>query len=443
VTRFDDDGLEPPGWVNGGASPPDAAASSPSSAPRRGASTSRRSRPTPVPAATSARTATREPQRRRGRDDEFWGKRFDDDVQPPRPDGTRRQRVARRAAERGDRKRRRRRTLLALAIVLLPIVLVLAASGWFLYELHPPGGPGKRIAVDVPRGADNGKVGDLLQNKGVIGSSEAFQIYTTVTRAGPFTGGRYTMRQNIGVRDAVNVLKAGPAKKADLTLLLPPGLTLSQVADRVGMLPGHSRDAFLALAQSGAVRSKYEPPEVNSLEGLLYPDTYFVSKGESDQEILARLASAFDQKADAAGLSAPNPAGLTPYQTIVAASLIEREAKLDEDRPLISAVIHNRIAAGMPLQIDATVCYAIGGCQRSPSSSDLAVDSPYNTYKVQGLPPTPISSVTTKSLRAAQGPASVPYLYYVLSDKSGKHAFATTPEEHDQQVQEARQKGLL
>jgi UPF0755 protein len=97
----------------------------------------------------------------------------------------------------------------------------------------------------------------------------------------------------------------------------------------------------------------------------------------------------------------------------------------------------------MPLQIDATVCYAIGGCQSSPTANDLAVDSPYNTYKVQGLPPTPISGVTMKSLRAAQAPASVPYLYYVLSDKNGKHAFATTPAEHDQQVQEARQKGLL
>jgi UPF0755 protein len=168
-----------------------------------------------------------------------------------------------------------------------------------------------------------------------------------------------------------------------------------------------------------------------------------VAKNETDQQILTRLVSAFDRNADAIRLSAPNAAGLSPYETIVAASLIEREAKLDEDRPLISAVIHNRLAAGMPLQIDATVCYAKGGCAQSPTAADLALDSPYNTYKNVGLPPTPISTVTVKSLEAAQNPAAVPYLYYVLIDKNGKHAFATTPQEHERNVEEARKKGLL
>jgi len=209
------------------------------------------------------------------------------------------------------------------------------------------------------------------------------------------------------------------------------------------MLQGHNRDTFLQVAQSGAVRSKYQPPEVASPEGLLYPDTYFVSKDETDDQILTRLVSAFDQKADEVGLAAPNAAGLSPYQTIVAASLVEREAKLDEDRPLISAVIHNRLVAGTPLQIDATVCFAKGGCTESPSAADLAVDSQYNTYRVAGLPPTPISSVTAKSLRAAQNPSAEPYLFYVLSDKNGKHKFATTQEEHERNVEEARQKGLL
>ena len=345
--------------------------------------------------------------------------------------------------ERGRPRRRRRRTFIALGIVLLPIILVLGAGGWFLYQLNPLGGPGKRVSVDVPRRTGNAAIGDLLENKGVIGSSQAFQIYVGVTRAGPFVPGHYTMRENLGVRDAVGILKSGPAKGPQFRLVLPPGLTLAAIADRVGMLQGHNRDTFLQIAQSGAVRSKYQPPEVTSLEGLLYPDTYFVSKDETDQQILTRLVSAFDQKADTIGLSGPNAAGMTPYQTVVAASLIEREAKLDEDRPLISAVIHNRLAAGMPLQIDATVCFAKGGCNASPTAADLALDSPYNTYKVAGLPPTPISNVTLKSLQAAQNPAPVPYLYYVLSDKNGKHKFATTPEEHNRNVEEARQKGLL
>jgi UPF0755 protein len=376
------------------------------------------------------------------RGDEFWDKRFDDSSRPE-PGAPRRQRVARREAERGDRRRRRRRTTLVLAIVLLPVMLALAAGGWFLYEVKPPGGPGPRIGVDIPAHTGNAGIGDLLEAKGVIGSSAAFQIYTKITRAGPFEPGHYSMRKSLGVRDAIKKLKAGPFKDANSKLMLPPGLTLMQIADRVGQLPGHSKGAFLATAQSGAVRSKYQPPEVTSLEGLVYPDTYFVTKEETDQQILTRLVSAFDQQADLAGLSAPAASGLNAYQTIIVASLIEREAKLDDDRALISAVIHNRLVAGAPLQIDATVCYAKGGCQKAPTKTELEIDSPYNTYKVVGLPPTPISTVGAKSLTAAANPASVPFLYYVLIDKSGKHAFATTQQEHEQNVEEARKKGLL
>jgi UPF0755 protein len=395
VSPFDDEGAEHPGRVN-----------SPTTTPGR--------RP-PVE-----------------QDDEFWGEPVDDG-DAATIDGS----------GQGHRRPRRRRTFIALGIVLLPIILVLGAGAWFLYQLNPPGDPGKRVSVEVPRRTGNAAIGDLLEDKGVIGSSRAFQIYVGVTSAGPFDPGHYRMRENLGVRDAVNVLKSGPAKGAEFQLTLPPGLTLAEVADRVATLRGHSRDAFLQVAQSGVVRSRYQPPEVTSLEGLLYPDTYFVSKDETDDQILTRLVSAFDRKADEVGLAAPNAAGLSPYQTIVAASLVEREAKLDEDRPLISAVIHNRLVAGTPLQIDATVCFAKGGCTESPTAADLAVDSQYNTYRVAGLPPTPISSVTVKSLRAAQNPSAEPYLFYVLSDKNGKHKFATTQEEHERNVEEARQKGLL
>jgi peptidoglycan lytic transglycosylase G len=382
------------------------------------------------PGRVNSPTKTPPPRAPVEQDDEFWGERVDDGDPAP-TDGA------------GGGHRRRRRTFIALGIVLLPIILVLGAGAWFLYQLNPPGDPGKRVSVEVPRRAANAAIGDLLEDKGVIGSSQAFQIYVGVTRAGPFDPGHYKMRENLGVRDAVSVLKAGPAKGAEFQLTLPPGLTLAEVADRVGTLRGHDRDAFLQVAQSGAVRSKYQPVDVTSLEGLLYPDTYFVSKDETDEQILSQLVSTFDQKADEIGVAAPNAAGLSPYQTIVAASLVEREAKLDEDRPLISAVIHNRLAAGMPLQIDATVCFAKGGCTESPTAADLALDSPYNTYKIAGLPPTPISSVTVKSLQAAQNPSPEPYLYYVLSDKNGKHKFATTPAEHERNVEEARQKGLL
>jgi len=351
--------------------------------------------------------------------------------------------ISRRQAERGHNRRRRRRTIIVLAIVLLPIVLLVTAGGWFLYQLNPPGDPGRRISVNIPEHTGTARIGNLLEDKGVIGSSTAFQIFTKVTRAGPFKPGVYSMREHLGVRDAVDKLKAGPFKPAEAKLVLPAGLTVDQFADRVGQLPGHSKEAFVTALRSNAVRSKYQPPEVTSLEGLLFPDAYIVKKGETDEQILSRLVAAFDQQADGAGLASGNTSGLTPYQTIIAASLIEREAKLQEDRPLIAAVIRNRLLAGKPLQIDATVCFAKGGCEKGPTKTDLEIDSPYNTYKIPGLPPTPISTVSVQSLMAAAHPADVPYLYYVLADKNGKHKFAMTEEEHNKNVEEARQKGLL
>jgi UPF0755 protein len=347
------------------------------------------------------------------------------------------------AAGRAERRRHRRRSLIVLAIVLVPVVLFAVAVGWFLWELNPPGSPGEKVVVTIAEGTGTGEIGALLEDEGVIGSSRAYDLYTTLTRAGPFDPGVYTFRESLGVRDAVNVLKAGPPKGADLVLTIPPGLTVSQIAERVGKLPGHDANAFLLLAQSGQIRSRYQPAGVSSLEGMLEPDTYFLNADDTDADILHRLVDTFDARADAVGLGNPNAAGLDPYQTIVAASLIEREAGLDEDRPLISAVLRNRLRDGMRLQIDATVCYAMGGCPNGISGTDLELDSPYNTYKVQGLPPTPISGVTTKSLQAAQNPADAPYLYYVLGDANGKHAFATTYEEHLANIEAAREKGLL
>jgi UPF0755 protein len=436
-----DDGLEPPRGVNSGR-PSDGRPTSPPRRPPPGRPAAPSpGRPPARPSATAPTTKTPPEWRPARSSDESSGPRAGD-AGPP-PTDRRRRRAARRAAKRGDPRRRRRRTILALAIVLLPVILFLVAGGWFLYQLNPPGDPGERIGVDIARRSGNADIGDLLEDRGVIGSSRAFQIFIGVTGSGPFDPGHYTLRKNLGVRDAVDVLEEGPASPPQFELLLPPGLTVTQIADRVGALPGHNRDTFLAAAQSGVVRSRYQPPEVTSLEGLLYPDTYFVTEKETDEQILTRLVSAFDQKADQIGLSAPNAAGLSPYQTIVAASLIEREAKLDEDRPPIAAVIRNRLALGMLLQIDATVCFAKGGCDAALNQLDLALDSPYNTYKVPGLPPTPISSVTVSSLRAAQNPSADSYLFYVLSDDNGKHKFATTQDEHDRNVEEARQKGLL
>jgi UPF0755 protein len=326
-------------------------------------------------------------------------------------------------SRRAARQRDRRRTLLALVVAALVLAPLLVAAGWFAWELSPPGDAGKAVRVDVQPGWGAKQAGDALQANGVIGSSLAFQLWARLDGLS-FQAGTYDLREHLGVRDAASALARGPVAPTHLTLALPPGSTLSQIADRVARLPGHTRDAFLATAASGQVRSRLQPAGVTSLEGLTWPDTYFVGPGESDADILRRIVGAFDQHATAAGA--------TSFDTVRIASLVQAESTA-EDAANVSAVIHNRLARGMPLQIDATLCYAKGGCPPVPTNADKQIDSPYNTYRVTGLPPTPIMTVTDGALGAARQPAAVPYLYYVTG-QDGVTRFATTLEEHQRNI---------
>lgn len=341
------------------------------------------------------------------------------------------------------RRRKRRRRGLAVVLVLLLLMLpFLLAAGWLYWQVDPPGAPGEAVTVEVQQGWSVRRIGDELEARGVIGSAIAFQVYARLTGAGPFLAGRHELHRDLGVREAASALEGAPAMEIN-RLALPPGLTVAEIAARVGQLPGRSAQRFLDAVASGAVRSRYQPAGVASLEGLLFPDTYLVEKNEDETQILSRLVQRFDEIGDKVGLANATTLGISPYQAVIVASLIQAEAGVDEDRPLIAAVIYNRLRDKMMLQIDATLWYARGRREGPITNADKQVDSPYNTYRVVGLPPTPIVSVTEASLRAALAPAAVPYKFYVLIDSRGKHKFAETFAEHERNVAEARAKGLL
>ena len=337
--------------------------------------------------------------------------------------------------------RRRRRIQRGIGVGLgIVALLIVGTGGWFWWQLDPPGDPGDDVTVEIVPGWGTREIADTLASKGVVGSSLAFQAYVRITDAGPFDAGQYQLREKLGVRDAVDALEEGPTFVYE-ELALPPGLTLAAIAARVGELEGRDARRFLQLAESGVVRSRYQPRDVSSLEGLTWPDTYFVSEDQTDEELLELLVDEFDANAAAAGIDAAT--GITAYEAVIIGSLIQTEAGVPDDRPLISAVVHNRLADATPLQIDATVIYARGGGDGPITVGELERPSPYNTYTVPGLPPTPIATVTTEALSAAIAPADVPYRYYVLSKATGEHAFATTFEEHEQNVERAREAGLL
>ncbi|MGH9023073.1 MAG: endolytic transglycosylase MltG [Acidimicrobiia bacterium] len=315
-------------------------------------------------------------------------------------------------------------------------------AAW-LALVDPPGGPGEEVSIIVPPGSSVADIATRLAKAEVVPSPLGFKVSARLAGSGQFQSGEYVLRERMGARQAIAALEEGPRVRYQ-RLLVREGLTLREIAEAVGRLPGRDAKRFLDLATSGSTRSALQPAGVDTLEGLLFPDTYFITDKDDEQAILDRLIGRFEEVATEVRIVGRSTAlAREPYDTVVIASLIEAEARVAEDRPLISAVIANRLREGMRLQIDATVLYALGKHKERVLLTDLEVKSPYNTYMVDGLPPTPIAAVSHASLRAALSPAAVDYRFYVLAEENGKHAFAATEGEFFRLKAEARRKGLL
>ena len=341
------------------------------------------------------------------------------------------------------RRRRRRGPLIVLG-VLLSVLLVAGAGGaWAMRQIRPSGARGAAISVTIPSGTSTSAIAALLERDGIITNARVFRYYLKLAGGGPFQAGQYVFHRHDHMSRVADALRTGPII-VTRRLTIPEGLTLAQIAERVGRLPNRSAARFLEVARSGVVRSQVVPAGFTNLEGLLFPDTYSIEPNEDETRILTRMVSLFDQQVLGLGYQdAARRVGVSPYQAAIVASLVESEAKVPEDRAPIARVIYNRLARGMPLQIDATVQYALGAHHERVLNRDLAVNSPYNTYRVKGLPPGPISSPGRSSLAAALDPAPGPWIYYVLADANGKHAFTDSSAEFEKLKAAAHAKGLL
>ena len=342
-----------------------------------------------------------------------------------------------------DFEPRRRWPLVLLAIVVGLVIVGGLAFSWVQKQVNPSGSPGESVPVTITEGMSTAEIGELLESRGVISSATAFKYYAQVTGAGSIQAGNYSLRKGEDLAKVFDVLEGGASVEAGQPITIPEGLKLAEIAAVVGRLPGRSRDRFLEVARSGVVRSLYQPAGSNNLEGLILPETYFVAPDEDETRILRRMVDAFDKLATDLNLAAAaSRRGLTPYQVITVASMVEREARVPDDRGPIAQVIYNRLQKGMLLQIDATVLYALGVQKDTVLFKDLEVDSPYNTYKVAGIPPGPIAAPGRRALEAAISPTPGPFIYYVVIEENGKHAFAETLAEHNRNIAAARAKGL-
>ncbi len=337
--------------------------------------------------------------------------------------------------------------VLLSAVLLVPTLLI---KGWIDDRLDPPGAEGQELLVTIPQGASVNDIARILDDSGVVANSTVFRYYLRYKDAGDFQAGSYILNENMAVWRAKDALLAGPTNRSaaeTISVLLPEGLTLSQISDRLlEQVPSFSADDLARALALPTVRSVYQPAN-STLEGMLFPDTYLLDEASAADEdaLIIRMLRRFDQVAGEVGLTtATQNLGVSPYETIIVASMIEREALLDVDRPKIARVIYNRLAAGWPLQIDAAVRYAVNKPSDSLTLADLEVDNPYNVYNRTGLPPGPIAAPGRKSLAAALNPADGIWMFYARTDdpEVGAHTFSVTAEQHLEAVAVCQAKDL-
>jgi UPF0755 protein len=322
-------------------------------------------------------------------------------------------------------RRRQRRVLLALVLMVVALVGIIGL-GWFYYfHTGPEGGP---VTVSIPEGASLAMVAQILEQKHVVPRARAFQLRAQGDGySAEIKPGTYRLRVNEPYDQLIATLVSGQASAVRVTI--PEGLTLAQTAALAqSKVHGFSAKTYLDLTQRHPIHvaiTGYKPGR--TLEGLLFPSTYFVQPSISPRQFIAKQLAAFSAAFANIDMTRARKKNLTPYDVTIIASMIEREAEVASERPLISAVIWNRLHLHMLLQIDATVEYALGKHKDVLSFSDLKIKSPYNTYLHAGLPPTPIANPGLASLVAAANPAAVGYLYYVArGDGTGRHYFSST-----------------
>ncbi len=305
--------------------------------------------------------------------------------------------------------------------------------------------PGQPVTIEIPPGSSGQDIGAILAAQGVVRSALEFEVAVrNVDAAQRLQAGTYDLTTLMDPAEVVAVLVSGPAPEVYRVTVIE-GLRVNEILNSLAEQTPHEYQEYQEALLDGSVSTSLvdmpDEPELTDWEGLLFPDTYEFAASAAPEDILQRLASTMEQRVDSIDWSAWEDLGFTRYQGIILASLVETEVLLDEERPIVSSVIHNRLDAGMKLDIDATVLYAVGS--RDIADFDREVDSPYNTYVVNGLPPTPIAAPGRSSLEAAASPDETGFFFYVLSDLDGHHAFAATIEEHNANVAQAREDGVL
>lgn len=315
-----------------------------------------------------------------------------------------------------------------LSAFLLGSILFVTLQGWWVFTPAPALRAGPQV-VEVPPHQGVFQVAEGLERAGVIRSPLAFVLVSALRgTARNLKPGEYEIPQNATTLFVLSLLEAGKVRKHVVVFL--EGGTVQELARLLEAEHLASADDILRLARDpGFLRLL--GIEADSLEGYLFPDTYQFIKGMAPEEMLVRMVQRLREQVTPDILAQAEAKGLTLHQLLTLASIIEKETVTSRELPLISAVFWNRLKRGMPLQADPTVQYAVGKERRPLSRVDLQANSPFNTYRVVGLPPGPIASPGKPAILAALEPAQVRYLYFVSTGDDRRHYFSNTLKEHN------------
>jgi UPF0755 protein len=329
------------------------------------------------------------------------------------------------------------RTGVVFAIVGIVVLLAVIVGGALLYgrsQLDSPATTaGPPVTITVQSGEQLDPLVQDLADHGLIRSAFWFGWFAHLQGLGSrLVAGSFVLNDAMSASYIIQRLEGAP-QAGTHHLLLTEGLTANQMAGKVaGAGLGVSAAQYLTEVRTGTFNEPFlaARPSGASLEGFLFPDTYDIPDNSTAHDIVQM------QLADFANKAMPLLAGLSPqqlYATLTVASISEREAKFEVDRPLVAGVIDNRLANGQLLELDSTVTYGLGLSGAALTPQQLATDTPYNTYIHSGLPPTPISNPGVSSIMGALHPASTQYLFFI-SDCSGHNHYSVTEQQHEQQI---------
>lgn len=330
-----------------------------------------------------------------------------------------------------------------LAGALLPVTLTALLAGWFYIETETPyyGGSAEETFVEISKGMNADSAAQILEQSGIVRHRFPLIVYLRLTGdAERIKAGEYRFAEPASPRQIADRLVTGDSFYHAVTV--PEGLTAMETVDlflQKGL--GKREEMVSALQRTEWISDMF--PDATSLEGFLFPETYHLGRTTSPDQIIRAMVAQFRKEYGRLVARYPVPEGWNGDQIVILASMIEKEAQKAEERPLVSSVFHNRIRRKIPLACDATIIYAmklLGTYKGNIRKTDLAMESPYNTYRNRGLPPGPIANPGAEALTAALRPADSRYLYYV-SRNDGTHVFSETYQEHQKAVDKYQRSG--